>query len=225
VRKAIGDTGKQQRLNPDRCAEKDFALVGPVREELPNRAKRRFADIVAEKILAVCWHFRILLPSRCCRFEILAATPSRIILPTASWKISSTGLVAHPLAVRDRFATRVLLTKARRWTKSRSAASLVCGTSSKVACASHKAGCASRDSSWMLQQAPIFGRSDLKGRLDDIFELQDQIATSIVGAIASQLERAEIERARGGSRPVISVPTIHYLAGHAVSASWNARGD
>jgi TolB-like protein len=35
-----------------------------------------------------------------------------------------------------------------------------------------------------------------EGELDDIFELQDQIATSIVGAIASQLERAEIERAR-----------------------------
>jgi hypothetical protein len=35
-----------------------------------------------------------------------------------------------------------------------------------------------------------------EGTLDDIFELQDQIATSIVGAIASQLERAEIEHAR-----------------------------
>ncbi len=35
-----------------------------------------------------------------------------------------------------------------------------------------------------------------EGTLDDIFELQDQIANSIVGAIASQLERAEIERAR-----------------------------
>ncbi len=32
--------------------------------------------------------------------------------------------------------------------------------------------------------------------LDDIFELQDQVAVSIVGVIASQLERAEIERAR-----------------------------
>jgi TolB-like protein len=31
--------------------------------------------------------------------------------------------------------------------------------------------------------------------LDDIFELQDEIATSVVGAIAPQLERAEIERA------------------------------
>jgi hypothetical protein len=41
---------------------------------------------------------------------------------------------------------------------------------------------------------PWAGR--FEGKLDDIFELQDQIPTSIVGAIASQLERAEIERAR-----------------------------
>ena len=32
--------------------------------------------------------------------------------------------------------------------------------------------------------------------LDDIFELQDQVAASVVGAIAPQLERAEIERAK-----------------------------
>ena len=35
-----------------------------------------------------------------------------------------------------------------------------------------------------------------EGSLDDIFELQDQIATSVVGAIAPELERAEIERAK-----------------------------
>ncbi len=35
-----------------------------------------------------------------------------------------------------------------------------------------------------------------EGSLDDIFELQDQVATNVVGAIAPQLERAEIERAR-----------------------------
>jgi TolB-like protein len=35
-----------------------------------------------------------------------------------------------------------------------------------------------------------------EGTVDDIFELQDQIATSVVGAIAPQLERAEIERAQ-----------------------------
>jgi len=35
-----------------------------------------------------------------------------------------------------------------------------------------------------------------EGSLDDIFELQDQIAANVVGAIAPQLERAEIERAK-----------------------------
>ena len=35
-----------------------------------------------------------------------------------------------------------------------------------------------------------------EGSLDDIFELQDQVAASVVGAIAPQLERAEIERAK-----------------------------
>jgi TolB-like protein/Tfp pilus assembly protein PilF len=35
-----------------------------------------------------------------------------------------------------------------------------------------------------------------EGGLGDIFELQDQVAASVVGAMAPQLERAEIERAR-----------------------------
>lgn len=35
-----------------------------------------------------------------------------------------------------------------------------------------------------------------EGTLDDIFELQDQIAANVVGAMAPQLERAEIERAQ-----------------------------
>jgi hypothetical protein len=34
-----------------------------------------------------------------------------------------------------------------------------------------------------------------EGTLDDIFQLQDQLAASVVGAIARELERAEIERA------------------------------
>lgn len=35
-----------------------------------------------------------------------------------------------------------------------------------------------------------------EGTLDDIFELQDQMTQSVVGAISPQLERAEIERAK-----------------------------
>jgi TolB-like protein len=44
--------------------------------------------------------------------------------------------------------------------------------------------------------------------LDDIFELQDQVAASVVGAIAPQLERAEIERAN--RKPTESLDAYDY---------------
>ncbi|NWB98664.1 winged helix-turn-helix domain-containing protein [Pseudomonas gingeri] len=47
-----------------------------------------------------------------------------------------------------------------------------------------------------------------EGVLGDIFELQDQITESVVGAIAPQLERAEIERAR--RKPTESLDAYDY---------------
>jgi TolB-like protein/Flp pilus assembly protein TadD len=53
-----------------------------------------------------------------------------------------------------------------------------------------------------------------EGTLDDIFELQDQITESVVGAIAPQLERAEIERAK--RKPTESLCAYdYYLRGMA----------
>ncbi|MDZ3992448.1 winged helix-turn-helix domain-containing tetratricopeptide repeat protein [Pseudomonas sp. Teo4] len=53
-----------------------------------------------------------------------------------------------------------------------------------------------------------------EGQLDDLFELQDQVAESVVGAIAPQLERAEIERAK--RKPTDSLCAYdYYLRGTA----------
>jgi len=53
-----------------------------------------------------------------------------------------------------------------------------------------------------------------EGTLDDIFELQDQIATSVAGAIAPQVELAEIERAK--RKPTASLSAYDcYLRGLA----------
>lgn len=53
-----------------------------------------------------------------------------------------------------------------------------------------------------------------EGQIADIFELQDQIAESVVGAIAPQLERAEIERAK--RKPTESLCAYdYYLRGTA----------
>ena len=53
-----------------------------------------------------------------------------------------------------------------------------------------------------------------EGTLDDIFDLQDQISASVVGAIARQLELAEIERAK--RKPTGSLDAYdYYLRGRA----------
>ena len=41
------------------------------------------------------------------------------------------------------------------------------------------------------------------GPLDDIFELQDKVTISVVGALSPQLEQAEVQRAR--SKPTESL--------------------
>jgi len=47
------------------------------------------------------------------------------------------------------------------------------------------------------------------GTLEDVFDLQDQVATSVVGAIAPQLEHAEIERAK--RKPTDSLDAYDYF--------------
>ena len=64
----------------------------------------------------------------------------------------------------------------------------------------------------MRQRARTFGHFDCA--LEDIFNLQDQMSASIVGAIAPKLEQAEIERAR--RKPTESLDAYdHYLRGMA----------
>ena len=54
-----------------------------------------------------------------------------------------------------------------------------------------------------------------EGVLDEIFALQDQVTQQVVGAIAPQLERAEIERAR--RKPTGSLDAYdYYLRGMAL---------
>jgi TolB-like protein len=56
-----------------------------------------------------------------------------------------------------------------------------------------------------------------EGGMADIFELQDQLVTSVVGAIAPQLEKAEIDRARPDATGDLAAYDL-YLRG---LASWN----
>ncbi len=62
-----------------------------------------------------------------------------------------------------------------------------------------------------------------EGALEDIFDLQDQMTASVVGAIAPRLEQAEIERAR--RKPTESMDAYdYYLRGMASLYQWTEEG-
>jgi len=62
------------------------------------------------------------------------------------------------------------------------------------------------------------------GPLDDIFNLQDQVTASVVGAIAPKLQQAEIERAR--HKPTESLDAYDYfLRGMASLYRWTRKGN
>src|SRR5215468_8703325 len=62
------------------------------------------------------------------------------------------------------------------------------------------------------------------GSLQDIFELQDQVTTSVVGAIAPRLEQAEVERAK--HKPTESLDAYDYfLRGIASLHTWTKEGN
>src|SRR5215467_4912414 len=62
------------------------------------------------------------------------------------------------------------------------------------------------------------------GSLEDIFELQDQVTASVVGAIAPRLEQAEVERAK--HKPTESLDAYDYfLRGIASLYSWTKESN
>ena len=62
------------------------------------------------------------------------------------------------------------------------------------------------------------------GALEDIFDLQDQVTASVVGAIAPKLEQAEIERAK--RKPTESLDAYdYYLRGMASFHQWTREGN
>src|SRR5262249_43129524 len=62
------------------------------------------------------------------------------------------------------------------------------------------------------------------GALEDIFDLQDQVATSVVGAITPTLEHAEIERAK--RKPTDNLDAYdYYLRGMASLYRWTKESN
>ena len=88
---------------------------------------------------------------------------------------------------------------------------------SKVASAGPGAACVSPGSLSTPDRRPLWA-DRVDGSLEDVFDLQDEVATNVVGAIAPRVERAEIERVK--HKPTESLDSYdYYLRGMAATTA------
>jgi TolB-like protein/Tfp pilus assembly protein PilF len=194
VRKAVADTGREQRLIRT-VARRGLRFVGEVREaELPATAGVVNGDISGEK--------RGSIPA-------LSDSPSIAVLPFRNLSgdveqdYFADGIVEDIITALSRIRWLFVIARNSSFTyKGRTVDEKQVGRELGVRYVAE--GSVRRSENRVRITGQLVEAATgthlwaerFEGQLDDIFGLQDQIATSIVGAIASQLERAEIERAR-----------------------------
>src|SRR5882757_1849850 len=194
VRKAIGDTGKEQRLIRT-VSRRGLRFVGKIEEqELPAGIPVTTPDIAGEKLTPV-----LALPDS----PSIAVLPFRNLGGNVEQDYFADGIVEEIITALSRIRWLFVIAHNSSFTyKGRTVDEKQVGRELGVRYVVEGSVRQSESRIRITGQlvdasAGTHLRADrFEGRLDDIFELQDQIATSIVGVIASQLERAEIERAR-----------------------------
>jgi TolB-like protein len=212
VRKAVGDNGEKQRLIRT-VARKGFRFVGEVREALDDRASRSVgaakADLASGSAL------------------ILPDSPSIAAMPFQNWsgdpeqEYFADGVVEDVITALSRIRWLFVIARNSSFTyKGRSVDVKQVGRELGVRYvlegSVRKAANRVRITGQLID-ATTGGHlwaDRFEGSLDDIFELQDRVAASVVGAIAPQLERAEIGRAK--RKPTESLDAYdYYLRGMA----------
>jgi TolB-like protein len=214
VRKAIGDSGGEQRLIRT-IARKGFRFVGEVREsrgsEGPASAKEESA--VSNETTAEA----LALPDK----PSIAALPFRNLSGDPTQDYFADGVVEDIIAALSRIRWLFVIARNSSFAyKGRPVDSKQVGRELGVRYvlegSLRKAANRVRITGQLIDAttgAHIWA-DRFEGTLDDIFQLQDQLTASVVGAITPQLERAEIERAK--RKPTGSLDAYdYYLRGMA----------
>jgi TolB-like protein/tetratricopeptide (TPR) repeat protein len=217
VRKAIGDTGEEQRLVRT-VPRKGYRFIGQV--EADERAEAQPADGHAIDESA----------------EQQATTPSPLLLPDKpsitvlpfqnlsgdpEQDYFADGVVEDIIAALSRIRWLFVIARNSSFTyKGRTVD--VKGVSRELGVRYVLEGSVRRSGDKVRITGQLIDATTgthlwaerFEGTLDDIFELQDRITESVVGAIAPQLEQAEIERAK--RKPTESLCAYdYYLRGMA----------
>ncbi len=194
VRTAIGDTGKEQRLIRT-ISRRGVRFVGEIEEQKsPASMPVATTDVATERFTPV-----LTLPDS----PSIAVLPFRNLSGNVEQDYFADGIVEEIITALSRIRWLFVIARNSSFTyKGRTVDEKQVGRELGVRYVVE--GSVRRSESRIRITGQLVDASTgthlwadrFEGRLDDIFELQDQMANGIVGAIASQLERAEIERAR-----------------------------
>jgi len=212
VRKAIGDSGEEQRLVRT-LARKGFRFVGDVRETSNDRTSPNAGTAKSEEASGPA----LILPD----------SPSIAALPFQNWsgdpeqEYFADGVVEDIITALSRVHWLFVIARNSSFTYKGRAVDVKqvgreLGVRYVMEGSVRKAANRVRITGQLIDATTgaHLWADHFEGSLDDIFELQDQVAERVVGAIMPKLERAEIERAK--RKPTDSLDAYdYYLRGMA----------
>ncbi|KYH03313.1 winged helix-turn-helix domain-containing tetratricopeptide repeat protein [Bradyrhizobium sp. DOA1] len=215
ARKAIGDNGEEQRLIKT-LPRKGLRFVGHVREEAPATSSPS-KDTMAANLS-------------------LGDQPSIVVLPFANLSgdplqdYFTDGIVEDITTELSRFSELFVIARNTSFTYKGQAVDVRTvgrdlGVRYALEGSVRKVNKRVRISGQLIdaETGKHIWADRFESSLDDIFELQDQMAHSVVGAIAPKLEQAEIERAK--RKPTESLSAYDcFLRGMAGWHAWTRAG-
>jgi TolB-like protein len=198
VRKAIGDTGEEQRLLRT-VARKGYRFVGSINLDRPEPAPQPETDQRSSIAAAPISSSALSLPDK----PSITVLPFHNLSGDPEQEYFADGVVEDIISALSRLRWLFVIARNSSFTfKGRDVDAQGVGRELGVRYvlegSVRKSGNRVRITGQLIDAtsgAHIWAER-FEGSLDDLFTLQDQITESVVGAIAPQLERAEIERAK-----------------------------
>jgi TolB-like protein len=208
VRKAIGDSGEEQRLIRT-LARKGFRFVGDVQElqSSDDSDSRKSGFVKPDEARARA----LALPDK----PSIAVLPFLNLSGDPEQEYFADGVVEDVISALSRIRWLFVIARNSSFTYKGHAVDVKrvgreLGVRYVLEGSLRKAANRVRITGQLIDAttAAHLWADRFEGTLDDIFELQDQMTASVVGAIAPQLERAEIERAK--RKPTESLDAYDY---------------
>jgi TolB-like protein/tetratricopeptide (TPR) repeat protein len=221
ARSAIGDSGEEQRLIKT-LPRKGFRFVGQVREALgPTGAKVANNPVEPPPALA--------LPNK----PSIAVLPFQNLSADPEQEYFADGVVEDITMALSRFHWLFVIARNSSFTYKGRAIDVKqvgreLGVRYVLEGSVRKAGNRVRIAGQLIdaETGAHLWANHFDGALEDMFDLQDHVTSSVVGAIAPKLQRAEIKRAR--RKPSENLDAYdYYLRGLATAHRWarDANGE